>query len=262
MTYHIWALLMTIIYDYHLWLSHMSITHDHHLWLWSYYSWLCSSLMDITYEHQVLCLMAYTLWLITCEYHTRLLPMTIIHDYEHLRWLCLSHDLPQLTMTITHEHDCHPWLWISLTTYHHPWLAHITHGRSHHPWLVHITRDYHLCVLSMTVTDVLSPMTLITHDHHSWPSPMTITQDYHQWLWLPFTARDYDFLLLTDTYVLSPMSSLSCFVSHVYDLWLMTIMTYDYDSSLVTITSDHHPWPWLMIIRSDHLTSHPWPWPS
>ena len=107
MTYHIWALLMTIIYDYHPWLSHMSITYEHHLWLWSYYSWLCSLLMNITYEHQVLCLMPYTSWLITCEYHTRLLPMTIIHDYVHHRWPCPSHDLPQLTMTITHEHEYH-----------------------------------------------------------------------------------------------------------------------------------------------------------
>ena len=246
MTYHIWALLMTIIYDYHIWVSHMTITCDYDLITHDYVHHLWTSLMDITYEHQVLCLMPYTLWFITCEYHTRLLPMTIIHDYVHHSWPCPS----PMNMTITHEHDCHPWLWISLTTYHHSWLAHITHGRSHHPWLAHITRDYHLCVLPMTVTDALSlvlitshpwPSSLmtITHDHHPRPSPMTMTTIYHSWLWL--LTSDWHLCLLS--YV-----CLSC-------LWLMTIMTmtmtYHLWLSHPTIIHDYDSWPsglitWLL----------------
>ena len=275
MTYHIWALLMTIIYDYHIWVSHMTITCDYDLITHDYVHHPWTSLMDITYEHQVLCLMPYTLWFITCEYHTRLLPMTIIHDYVHHSWPCPS----PMNMTITHEHDCHPWLWISLTTYHHSWLAHITHGRSHHPWLAHITRDYHLCVLPMTVTDALSLVLItshpwpsspkiITHDHHPRPSPMTMTTIYHSWLWL--LTSDWHLCLLS--YV-----CLSC-------LWLMTIMTmtmtYHLWLSHPTIIHDHHPWPsglitWFLthdfspmtmtVIHEDDIplmtmTFHLWPW--
>ena len=181
-------------YDYHL--SPITVTHDYPWpWLITCHSWLIQnhdwSHMIIAHDYQGLSLMTiihdyeqylwtspmtirpYDLWFITCEYHTRLLPMTIIHDYVHHSWPCPS----PMNMTITHEHDCHPWLWISLTTYHHSWLAHITHGRSHHPWLAHITRDYHLCVLPMTVTDALS-LVLITS--HPWPSsPKIITHDHH-----------------------------------------------------------------------------------
>lgn len=278
---------MTITYEYHTWPSPVTMI-------------LLLMTMFITYEHQVLCLMPYTLWFITCEYHTRLLPMTIIHDYVHHSWPCPS----PMNMTITHEHDCHPWLWISLTTYHHSWLAHITHGRSHHPWLAHITRDYHLCVLPMTVTDALSLVLItshpwpsspkiITHDHHPRPSPMTMTTIYHSWLWL--LTSDWHLCLLS--YV-----CLSC-------LWLMTIMTmtmtyhlwlshptiiHDYDSwpsglitwllthdfspmaikvfSPMTMTIidgfpliDHHPWGWHTPYDHDFssmtMTSHRWPRP-
>lgn len=259
MTYHIWALLMTIIYDYHPWLLHMSITCDYDLITHDYVHHPWTSLMDITYEHQVLCLMPYTLWLITCEYHTRLLPMTIIHDYVHLRWLCLSHDLPQLTMTITNEHDYHPWTWLPpmtmnithnlsplMTSSHHSWSITSPMTSSHHSWLspLCVTYDCHRCLI--TRVDHFSPMTLITQDHHSWPSPKTITNDH-----------DYHLPLMTMTsyFWLTPMSSLLCLslMSMTYDHH-----DYDYDLSLVTITSDHHPWPSSMTIRSDHLISHPW----
>lgn len=235
---------MTITHDYYIWVSHMTITCDYDLITHDYVHHPWTSLMDITYEHQVLCLMPYTLWLISCEYQTRLLPMTIIHDYVHHCWPWPS----PMNMTITHEHDCYPWLWISLTTYHHSWLAHITHGRSHHQWLAHITSwlsplcvtyDCHRCLI--TRVDHFSPMTLITQDHHSWPSPKTITNDH-----------DYHLPLMTMTsyFWLTPMSSLLCFVSHVYDLWLMTI-THHLWLSHPTIIHDYDSWPsglitWLL----------------
>ena len=255
MTYDLWSM----IYDYHL--SPITVTHDYPWpWLITCHSWLIQnhdwSHMIIAHDYQGLSLMTiihdyeqylwtspmtirpYDLWFITCEYHTRLLPMTIIHDYAHHTWLCPSHDLPQLTMTATHDYDCHPWLWISLTIYHHSWLA-------------YITRDYHLCMSPMTVTDPLSLVMTTYHPWHSSHKIITHDHDYHSSL-----------MTMTSYSQLAPMPYHSCLIIHVlslmsiydhHDLWLMI-----YNSSLVTITSDHHSWPSFMTIRSDHLTSHPW----
>lgn len=255
MTYDLWSM----TYDYHL--SPITVTHDYPWpWLITCHSWLIQnhdwSHMIIAHDYQGLSLMTiihdyeqylwtspmtirpYDLWFITCEYHTRLLPMTIIHDYEHHTWLCPSHDLPQLTMTATHDYDCHPWLWISLTIYHHSWLA-------------YITRDYHLCMSPMTVTDPLSLVMTTYHPWHSSHKIITHDHDYHSSL-----------MTMTSYSQLAPMPYHSCLIIHVlslmsiydhHDLWLMI-----YNSSLVTITSDHHSWPSFMTIRSDHLTSHPW----
>lgn len=247
-TYHIWALLMTIIYDYHPWLLHMSITHDHHLWLWSYYSWLCSSPMNITYGHHLWTsgLMPYALHLMT--HLLWVSNKTVTHDYHP--WLCS----PLLTMTITHEHDYHPWTWLLpmtmnithnlsplMTSSHHSWSITSPMASSHHSWLspLCVTYDCHRCLI--TRVDHFSPMTLITQDHHSWPSPKTITNDH-----------DYHLPLMTMTsyFWLTPMSSLLCFVSHVYDLWLMTI-THHLWLSHPTIIHDYDSWPsglitWLL----------------
>ena len=225
----------------------MSITYDHHLWLWSYYSWLCSSLMDITYEHQVLCLMTHHLWVSH---------KTVTHD--HHPWLWTSQMTMSITWLTTTDHDYHPWLWISLTTYHHSWLAHITHGRSHHPWLVHIIRDYHLCVSPMTVTDALSLVLITSHPWHS--SLMTITNDH-----------DYHSLLMTMTSYswLTPMSYHPCLLSYVlslmsmtYDLWLITCEYHIRPS--MTMTHDHQVWSLDFSPMTSHSwllrSSHQWPW--
>ena len=167
----------------------------------------------------------YDLWLITCEYHTRLLPMTITHDYEHHSWsitapmTSLHHSwLSPLCVT----YDCHRSL-ITRDDHYHPWpSSHKTITNDHH---------YHLPLMTMTSYSQLAPMS------------------YHSCLII---------------HVLSFMSYHSCLITHVlslmsiydHDSWPSWLMTYN--SSLVTITSDHHPWPSFMIIRSDHLTSHPW----
>ena len=221
MIYDLWLWSMT--YDYHL--SPITVTHDYPWpWLITCHSWLIQnhdwSHMIIAHDYQGLSL------------------MTIIHDYAHHTWLCPSHDLPQLTMTATHDYDCHPWLWISLTIYHHSWLA-------------YITRDYHLCMSPMTVTDPLSLVMTTYHPWHSSHKIITHDHDYHSSL-----------MTMTSYSQLAPMPYHSCLIIHVlslmsiydhHDLWLMI-----YNSSLVTITSDHHSWPSFMTIRSDHLTSHPW----
>ena len=240
MTYHIWALLMTIIYDYHIWVSHMTITCDYDLITHDYVHHLWTS-----------GLMPYALHLMI--HHLWVSHKTVTHDYHP--WLCS----PQLTMSITNEHDYHPWTWLPpmtmnithnlsplMTSSHHSWSITSPMTSSHHSWLspLCVTYDCHRCLISRV--DHFSPMTLITQDHHSWPSPKTITHDH-----------DYHSLLVTMTsyFWLTPMSSLLCLslMSMTYDHH-----DYDYDLSLVTITSDHHPWLWLMTIRSDHLTSHPW----
>lgn len=268
MTYDLWP--SSITSNYHL--SPITVTHDYPWpWLITCHSWL---IHNHDWSHMII-----------AHDYQGLSPMTIIHDYEHHRWLCPSHDLPQLTMTITHDHDCYPWLWISLTIYHHTWLV------LHHSWLspLCVTYDSHRSLI--TRDDHLSPMTLITQDHHQWPS-------------LPFTTHDYDFLLTTSTRVLSSIPYHSCLVSHVLSLmsyhpclvshvylwpWLMTIMPYDlqlitrdYHSrpSSMTITHDHqvwsldfspltshtwllrssHQWPWLTIGDFPSYDHHPWAW--
>ena len=251
-------------YDYHL--SPITVTHDYPWpWLITCHSWLIQnhdwSHMIIAHDYQGLSLMTiihdyeqylwtspmtirpYDLWFITCEYHTRLLPMTIIHDYEHHTWLCPSHDLPQLTMTAAHDYDCHSWLWISLTIYHHSWLA-------------YITRDYHLCMSPMTVTDPLSLVMTTYHPWHSSHKIITHDHDYHSSL-----------MTMTSYSQLAPMPYHSCLIIHVlslmaiydhHDLWLMT-----YDLWFTT----HHSWLSHPTIIHDHqvwsldfspMTSHPW----
>lgn len=181
------------------------------------------------------------------DYHPWLSSMTMNITYEHHLWPSnlMTYDSSPVSIT----QDCYPWL--------SPMTMNITHNlslpmtSSHHSWLspLCITYDCHRSLI--TRDDHLSPMTLITQDHHTRPS-------------LPFTTHDYDFLLTTSTHVLSHMSYHPCLIIHVlslmaiydHDLWPSCLMTYN--SSLVTITSDHHPWPSFMIIRSDHLTSHPW----
>ena len=260
MTYDLWPM----TYDYHL--SPITVTHDYPWpWLITCHSWLIQnhdwSHMIIAHDYQGLSLMTiihdyeqylwtspmtirpYDLWFITCEYHTRLLPMTIIHDYEHHTWLCPSHDLPQLTMTAAHDYDCHSWLWISLTIYHHSWLA-------------YITRDYHLCMSPMTVTDPLSLVMTTYHPWHSSHKIITHDHDYHSSL-----------MTMTSYSQLAPMPYHSCLIIHVlslmaiydhHDLWLMT-----YDLWFTT----HHSWLSHPTIIHDHqvwsldfspMTSHPW----
>ena len=227
-----------ITYDHCSWLSR-TITHDYHPWLWTV-------LMNITYDHQTLWLMIHHLWVshktVTHDYHPWLCPshMTMpitwltTADHDCHPWLWLS----PMTMTVTHDYDCHSWLWISLTIYHHSWLA-------------YITRDYHLCMSPMTVTDPLSLVMTTYHPWHSSHKIITHDHDYHSSL-----------MTMTSYSQLAPMPYHSCLIIHVlslmsiydhHDLWLMI-----YNSSLVTITSDHHSWPSFMTIRSDHLTSHPW----
>ena len=263
MIYDLWLSLIT--HNCHSWLSmtmtdHMSLMTYSEPWLITYdhCSWLSRT---ITHDYQGLSLMTiihdyeqylwtspmtirpYDLWFITCEYHTRLLPMTIIHDYEHHTWLCPSHDLPQLTMTAAHDYDCHSWLWISLTIYHHSWLA-------------YITRDYHLCMSPMTVTDPLSLVMTTYHPWHSSHKIITHDHDYHSSL-----------MTMTSYSQLAPMPYHSCLIIHVlslmaiydhHDLWLMT-----YDLWFTT----HHSWLSHPTIIHDHqvwsldfspMTSHPW----
>ena len=223
MTDHIWSLLMTIK-DYHSWLSSMTMnsTYEHHLWpsdLMTY----DSSPVSITQD---------------CYPWLSSMTMPITHDYAHHMTYHSWPWLPPMTMTVTHDYDCHPWLWISLTIYHHSWLA-------------YITRDYHLCMSPMTVTDPLSLVMTTYHPWHSSHKIITHDHDYHSSL-----------MTMTSYSQLAPMPYHSCLIIHVlslmsiydhHDLWLMI-----YNSSLVTITSDHHSWPSFMTIRSDHLTSHPW----
>ena len=177
----------------------------------------------------------YDLWLITCEYHTRLLPMTITHDYEHHSW--------SITAPMTSLH--HSWLSPLCVTYDcHRSL--ITRDDHYHPW-------------------PSSPKT-ITNDHHYHLPLMTMTS-YSQ-----LAPMSYHSCLII--HVLSFMSYHSCLITHVYLWpWLMTIMTYDLQlitrdyhirPSSMTIIHDHQVWSLDFSPMTSHSwllrSSHQWPW--
>ena len=267
---------MSIFYDYHTWLlMTMTVTlpSDHHH---SYHTRPCL----FTHEHHTwVCPSSLTLITQMTHYPWPWLPF-IHHDYDSYPWLLymtIIHDhldswLSSMTI-LTHDYqDYH--LWPPLMTYDpwhtiydtyyswHPLITLDCHSRlpimaSHrdHPWP--ITCHSWLCLLTLTYDHHLSPMTydlwpIITyHPWHSSHKTITNDHDYHSLL-----------VIMTSYSQLAPMPYHSCLIIHAlslmpiydhHDLWLMI-----YNSSLVTITSDHHSWPSFMTIRSDHLTSHPW----
>ena len=224
-----------IIVHHYQGLSSMTITHDYHPWLWTL-------LMNITYDHQTLWLMAHHLWVSH---------KTVTHDYHP--WLS------SMTMNITHGRSQHPWLVL-----HHSWLS-----------SPYVTYDYHRSLI--TRDDHLSPMTLITQDHHPRLSLPFTTHDYdfllttsthvlsfmsyhpclvshgYLWPWL-MTIMPYDLQLITRDYHIRPSSMT---IIHDHQVWSLDFSPMTSHSWLLRSS---HQWPWLTIGDFPSHDHHPWAW--
>lgn len=163
-------------------------------------------------------LITYDLWPMTMTYDYHLSPITVTHDYPW-PWLITYDHCSWLSRTITYDHQT---LWLMA---HHLWVSYKTVTHDYHPWL-----------WTSQMTMPITWLTTADHDHHPWP-------------WLPPMTMNI-------THNLPPLMTGS------HHSWLSPLcVTYDCHRSLITrddhlspmtITQDHHQWPWLPFTTRDH----------